>query len=69
VAPDGAGAYFPTLLARTGGGESAQEGRSWESLLLHRLGEASAHASAGLIAAGAVLAWVVVGAVVRFAVW
>lgn len=47
----------------------AGEGRSWASLLLHRLGEASAHSSAGLIAAAAVLAWAVVGAAVGFAAW
>jgi low affinity Fe/Cu permease len=37
--------------------------------VLHRLGEASAHSSAGLVAAAAVLVWVGVGAVVGFAAW
>jgi low affinity Fe/Cu permease len=37
--------------------------------MLHRLGEASAHSSAGLIAATAVLAWAGVGAVVGFVPW
>jgi low affinity Fe/Cu permease len=44
-------------------------GRSWGSLLLHRVGEASAHSSAGLIAATAVLIWAVVGAFVGFTAW
>lgn len=54
---------------RRPGGTRGVQGRSWGSLLLHRLGEASAHSSAGLVAAGTVLAWVVVGALVDFAAW
>lgn len=60
---------FHTLWSRAGADEARQQGRSWGSLLLHRLGEASAHSSAGLVAAAAVLAWVLVGAVVGFAAW
>jgi low affinity Fe/Cu permease len=54
---------FHAIRGRTAGG------RSWGSILLHRLGEASAHSSAGLIAAAAVLAWACVGATVGFAAW
>lgn len=57
------------LFAAFRGRESEATGRSRGSLLLHRLGEASAHSSAGLVAAAAVSAWVVVGAVVGFAAW
>ena len=46
-----------------------EAGRSSSSLLLHRVGQASAHSSAGLIAAAAVLTWAAVGAVVGFATW
>lgn len=48
---------------------SAVRGRSWGSLLLHRLGGASAHTGAGLVTVGAVLAWVVVGAAIGFPGW
>jgi low affinity Fe/Cu permease len=51
------------------GGHEVQDGRSLGSLLLHRLGEASAHSAAGLVAATAVLVWVVFGAVVGFPSW
>jgi low affinity Fe/Cu permease len=60
---------FTALWGRSRGDEARQQGRSWGSLLLHRLGEASAHSSAGVIAAAAVLAWVLVGAAVGFVAW
>jgi low affinity Fe/Cu permease len=43
--------------------------RHWSSRTLHRLGELSAHAVAGLAAATAVLTWFVVGLVTGFADW
>lgn len=46
-----------------------RSGRSWASLLLHRIGEASAHSSAGIIVAAGVLVWLGVGAIDRFATW
>ena len=42
-----------------------QPGSWW----LHRLGKATAHAGAGLLAAGAVSGWTVVGAVTEFPAW
>lgn len=47
----------------------AWEARDRSSRALHRLGEISAHAGAGLVAALAVLAWLVVGVVVGFPGW
>jgi low affinity Fe/Cu permease len=44
-------------------------GRRWSSLVLHRLNEASAHSTAGLIAAALILAWVVYGTVIEFPGW
>src|SRR5687767_11066139 len=43
--------------------------RHWSSRALHRLGEASAHAAAGLVAATAVLAWLAVGVATDFPDW
>jgi hypothetical protein len=37
--------------------------------VLHRIGEASEHAAAGLIAAGALFTWIAVGIVARFSAW
>lgn len=37
--------------------------------MLHRIGEASEHAAAGLIAAGALFTWIAVGIVARFSAW
>ncbi len=51
-----------------GHGESWSD-RPWSSRSLHRLGEASAHAAAGLIAALAVVVWAAVGLVVGFPDW
>jgi low affinity Fe/Cu permease len=51
------------------GQDPESAGRSWGSLVLHRVGEASAHSSAGLIAAAGVLIWVGVGASVGFTAW
>ena len=39
------------------------------SRALHRLGDVSAHSGAGLVVAGAVLCWLVVGAVADFPSW
>lgn len=44
-------------------------GREHGSRLLHRLGDFSAHAAAGLIAAAAVIGWLAVGAAVGFSTW
>jgi low affinity Fe/Cu permease len=49
-------------------GEGWEE-RHWSSRALHRLGEASAHAAAGLAAALAVLAWLAVGVLSGFPDW
>jgi low affinity Fe/Cu permease len=43
--------------------------RHWSSRALHRLGEASAHAGAGLVAAVAVVVWFVVGLAADFPHW
>lgn len=43
--------------------------RHWSSRTLHRLGELSAHAGAGLVAALAVLIWLVVGLAYDFPGW
>lgn len=52
-----------------GAKSSARPGRRWSSLVLHRLNEASAHSTAGLIAAALILAWVVYGTVIEFPGW
>ncbi len=49
-------------------GEGWEE-RPWSSRALHRLGQLSAHAVAGLVAAAAVLAWLVVGVATGFPDW
>jgi low affinity Fe/Cu permease len=49
-------------------GEGWEE-RHWSSRALHRLGEASAHAGAGLAAAAAVLVWAAVGLATGFPDW
>ena len=43
--------------------------RPWSSRALHRLGEVSAHAGAGLAVSGAILAWLAVGVVTGFPGW
>ena len=45
------------------------EQRHWSSRALHRLGELSAHAGAGLTAAVAVLVWLGVGVAYDFPAW
>jgi low affinity Fe/Cu permease len=45
------------------------EHRHWSSRTLHRLGELSAHAGAGLIAASAVVVWLTVGVAYDFPGW
>ena len=37
--------------------------------MLHRMNEATAHSTAGLVAAAVILAWVVFGAVIAFPTW
>lgn len=49
-------------------GEARAE-RTWTSRALHRVGEWTAHAWAGLVATSAVLTWVGVGLVVGFPPW
>ncbi len=43
--------------------------RHWTSRLLHKVGELTAHSSAGVLAAVVVLIWVVVGIVAGFPTW
>jgi low affinity Fe/Cu permease len=43
--------------------------RAFSSRILHRLGQFSAHAGAGLLVAGLVLGWLVVGVIVNFPAW
>lgn len=45
------------------------EQRHWSSRAVHRLGELTAHAGAGLLAAAAVVGWVGVGLVTGFPDW
>lgn len=47
----------------------ARPGRRWSSLVLHRMNEATAHSTAGLVAAALILAWVVYGVVIEFPGW
>ena len=47
----------------------AHQHRPSGSRALHRLGDASSHAGAGLLAAGFVLAWLIVGVFVGFPDW
>ena len=56
------------------GGDAAEQrpthpGRTWSSLVLHRMNEATAHSTAGLVAAALILAWVVFGFVIDFPNW
>jgi len=58
------------MMATTGPDNAAGAAqRRWSSRLLHRLGEATSHSTAGLIAGLAVLAWLLVGAAAGFAPW
>jgi hypothetical protein len=43
--------------------------RHWTSRLLHRIGEAVAHSTAGLIAALVAACWLVVGLFTGFSLW
>jgi low affinity Fe/Cu permease len=43
--------------------------RAWSSRVLHRLGQLTAHAGAGLLVAGVVLGWLIVGVVIDFPAW
>jgi low affinity Fe/Cu permease len=43
--------------------------RAWSSRVLHRLGQLTSHAGAGLMAGGVVLGWLVVGLVIHFPAW
>jgi low affinity Fe/Cu permease len=52
-----------------GGARSTHSGRRWSSIVLHRLNEATAHSTAGLVAAALILAWVAYGFVIEFPNW
>jgi low affinity Fe/Cu permease len=65
-AADGESSVAKAALSTHGG---AWEERHWSSRALHRLGEVTAHAGAGLVAALAVLVWLVVGVVAGFPGW
>lgn len=52
-----------------GAERAAFEGRRWSSRLLHLVGEVVANSSAGIVAAGLVAVWTIVGAVVGFPPW
>jgi low affinity Fe/Cu permease len=43
--------------------------RAWSSRVLHRLGQLTAHAGAGLLVAGVVVGWLIVGVVIDFPGW
>jgi low affinity Fe/Cu permease len=43
--------------------------RAWSSRVLHRLGQLTSHASAGLIAGGVVIGWLIVGLAIDFPGW
>jgi low affinity Fe/Cu permease len=43
--------------------------RHWSSRVLHRVGEAVAHASTGILSAALVVAWTIVGLATRFPGW
>jgi low affinity Fe/Cu permease len=43
--------------------------RAWSSRVLHRLGQLTAHAGAGLVVGGVVLGWLGVGVVIDFPSW
>jgi low affinity Fe/Cu permease len=43
--------------------------RHWTSRMLHRVGEATAHARSGILAAGLVAAWTLLGVAKDFPVW
>jgi low affinity Fe/Cu permease len=49
--------------------QSAGSGRRWSSRVLHRLNEATAHSTTGLIAAAAIVGWVVFGFLAGFPSW
>jgi len=57
------------LLTRALPGAVPATGRQPGSRLLHQLGDFTAHAAAGLLAAAAVLAWAAVGVVLGFPNW
>lgn len=59
---------IPGARKRTLLGDARAE-RTWTSRALHRLGEWTAHASAGLIVAFAVVVWMGVGVAVAFPTW
>jgi low affinity Fe/Cu permease len=67
--PDEAGPrdriWPPSALRHAAGWEE----RHWTSRVLHRVGDAAAHSGAGIIAAGVVMAWVVVGVFEGFPAW
>jgi low affinity Fe/Cu permease len=46
-----------------------EHGRHWSSRALHRLGETTSHAAAGLTAAAALIGWIVAGVALEFPGW
>ncbi len=63
---DGGTSLSPPSLPEHG---DAWGDRHWSSRSLHRLGEVTSHAGAGLVAAAAVLVWLGVGVAVGFPDW
>ena len=43
--------------------------RAWSSRVLHRLGQLTAHARAGLVAGGVIIGWLIVGLAIDFPGW
>jgi low affinity Fe/Cu permease len=43
--------------------------RAWSSRILHRLGQLTSHAGAGLVAGGVVIGWLIVGLAIDFPGW
>jgi low affinity Fe/Cu permease len=43
--------------------------RAWSSRVLHRLGELTSHAGAGLVAGGVGIGWLLVGVIIDFPGW
>ncbi len=43
--------------------------RAWSSRVLHRLGQLTSHAGAGLVAGGVIIGWLIVGVAIDFPGW
>jgi low affinity Fe/Cu permease len=57
------------ISAEKAGASERPPGRRWSSLMLHRMNEATAHSTAGLVAAALILGWVVFGFIIGFPNW